>query len=137
MYRVPCTWTYNLSFHCWKYPYANSLHCCWYLAFLDHVSPCQCSTSSCHLLLRLPLDLFPFLTCHSVRLTVHLLSFMRAILVCPAYFLFDFVMTFKISSTFVWSYCGILYSAYACFNPSIFLSIFSTIMRIYKYTLEI
>ena len=60
-----------MTLHCWKKPSANFLHCCRSFAFLDQDAPCQCCISSCHLLLDLPLNLFPFLTCHAVHLTVN------------------------------------------------------------------
>ena len=71
------------------------------LPFWSMLPPCHCWMSSCHLLLGLPLDLFLCLTCHSVHLTVHLLSLMHA--TCTAHFHLVFVMTFRISSTLVLS----------------------------------
>ena len=84
---------------------------------IDHVTPCHCWMSSCHLPLGLLLDLFPCLTCHSVHLTDHLLSFMRA--TCPAHFHFVWGMTFRVSSTLVLSLILPI-----CFRPDIVLSIF-------------
>ena len=49
--------------------------------------------------------LFPCLTCHSVHLTVHLLSFMRA--TCPAHF--HFVLVFLVHN----------YTGYICSTPSL------------------
>ena len=55
--------------------------CCFPVPSGSHL-PCM---SSCHLLLNSPLDLFPLLGCHSVQRLVQLLSFILAIIVCPAH----------------------------------------------------
>ena len=95
---------------------------CLSFAFLDHVTPSHRWISSLHLLLGLPLDLFPSLTCHSVHLIVHLLSFMRA--TCPAHFHFSLVISSMISYTFVFSHIYRFGIVCISFIPSIFLSIF-------------
>ena len=77
--------------------------------------------SSHHLRLGLPLDLFPFLTCRSVVLIVHLLSFMRA--TWPAHFHFAFVIISMTSFIFVFSLIIEFDIFSISFIPSIFLSI--------------
>jgi len=57
-----------------SHPPDPSTSVCLSVAFFNHVAPIYCWISSLHLLFGLPLDLFPFLTCHSVHLTVHLIS---------------------------------------------------------------
>ena len=91
------------------------------LVFLDHVAPSHCWISALHLLFSLPLDLFPSLTCHSVHLTVHRLSFIRA--TCPAHFHFSLVISSRISFIFVLCLISKFGTLSMSFIPSIFLSI--------------
>ena len=85
-----------MSFHCKKKPSARVLHLSLSFAIPVHTNPCCPTMSSLQRHSGLPTDLTPSV-CHSVLLTVHLLSFIQVM--CPAHFHFVLVTYWTMSVT--------------------------------------
>ena len=81
-------------------------------AILFHIAPCCPTISSLQQLFCLPADLMPFI-CHSMLLTVHLLSFIWVM--CLASFHFAFVTYLTMSVTLVLCPMIVLQILYWCF----------------------